>query len=44
MTDDEKKIDKYFSNKKLYVNLVLITVGIIAIYFVYQKIRADYIS
>jgi hypothetical protein len=41
--EDSKKLEKYFTTKKLYMKLGLLLLGIIIVVFLFKKMKVEYV-
>ncbi len=40
--EDKKELEKYFGTKKFYVQLTLLILGIIVIFFLFRKMKIEH--
>ena len=40
--EDNKKLEKYFNTKKSYIQLALLILGMIVVFFLFKKMKVDY--
>jgi hypothetical protein len=41
--EDSKKLEKYFTTKKLYMKLGLLLLGIVVVVFLFRKMKVEYV-
>jgi len=40
--EDNKKLEKYFNTKKSYIQLALLILGMIVVFFLFKKMKVEY--